>query len=73
MAPGGFSAGEDPDPGGPGPGADGIPKSPGSLRDIDLLKPAREALVAQKALSWLQGGYVFQDYQQRLYIRNFSG
>jgi integrase len=46
-------------------GQTGIPKSPGSLRDIDLLEPAREALVAQKALSWLQGGYVFQDYQQR--------
>jgi len=46
-------------------GRTGIPKSPGSLRDIDLLEPAREALVAQKALSWLLGGYVFQDYQQR--------
>jgi integrase len=46
-------------------GRTGIPKSPGSLRDIDLLEPAREALVAQKALTWLLGGYVFQDYQQR--------
>ena len=43
----------------------GIPKSPGSLRDIDLLEPAREALVAQKALSWMLGDYVFVDSQQR--------
>ncbi len=46
-------------------GQTGIPKSPGSLRDIDLLEPAREALVAQKALSWLLGDYVFVDPQQR--------
>jgi integrase len=46
-------------------GQTGIPKSPGSLRDIDLLEPAREALMAQKALSWLLGGYVFVDRQQR--------
>jgi integrase len=46
-------------------GQTGIPKSPGSLRDIDLLEPAREALVAQKALSWLLGDYVFLDPQQR--------
>ena len=46
-------------------GQTGIPKSPGSLRDIDLLEPVREALVAQKALSWLLGDYVFLDHQQR--------
>jgi integrase len=43
----------------------GIPKSPGSLRDIDLLEPARAALVAQKALSWMLGDYVLVDSQQR--------
>jgi integrase len=42
-----------------------IPKSPGSLRDIDLLEPAREALVAQKASSWLLGDYVFLDGKQQ--------
>ena len=46
-------------------GQTGIPKSPGSLRDIDLLPPAREALMAQKALSWLLGGYVFLDAKQQ--------
>lgn len=46
-------------------GRTGIPKSPGRLRDFDLLEPAREALVAQKALSWLLGDYVFLDPQQR--------
>jgi integrase len=43
----------------------GIPKSPGSLRDIDLLELAREALVAQKALSWLLGGLRLHGPQQR--------
>ncbi len=46
-------------------GQTGIPKSPGSLRDIDLLEPAQEALMAQKALSWMLGNYVFVDSQQR--------
>jgi integrase len=43
----------------------GIPKSAGSLRDIDMLPPTAEALTAQKALSWLLGGYVFLDDKQR--------
>jgi integrase len=30
-----------------------------------MLEPAREALVAQKALSWMLGDYVFVDSQQR--------
>jgi integrase len=46
-------------------GLTGIPKAAGSLRDIDLLPPTREALTAQKALSWLSGGYVFLDAKQQ--------
>jgi hypothetical protein len=41
------------------------PAPSGSLRDIDLLEPVREALLAQKALSWLLGGYVFLDGKQQ--------
>jgi len=43
----------------------GIPKSAGSLRDIDLLPPVERALTSQKALSWLIGDLVFLDTQQR--------
>ena len=43
----------------------GIPKSAGSIRDLDMLPPVREALAAQKALSWLLGDYVFLDSQQK--------
>ncbi len=43
----------------------GIPKAAGSLRDIDMLPPVREALIAQKASSWLLGGYVFLDGKQK--------
>ncbi len=46
-------------------GQTGIPKSAGSLRDIDLLPPVRQALTAQKALSSLVGDYVFLDEAQR--------
>jgi integrase len=46
-------------------GQTGIPKAAGSLRDIDMLPPVREALTAQKALSWLLGGYVFLDAKQQ--------
>jgi integrase len=46
-------------------GQTGIPKASGSLRDIDLLPPVREALLAQKALSWLLGGFVFLDAKQQ--------
>jgi integrase len=46
-------------------GQTGIPKAAGSLRDIDLLPPVREALVAQKAISWLLGSYVFVDVKQQ--------
>jgi integrase len=46
-------------------GLTGIPKAAGSLRDIDLLPPVREALTAQKAMSWLLGGYVFVDAKQQ--------
>ena len=42
-------------------GQTGIPKSAGSLRDIDMLAPVREGLTAQKANSWLLGGHVFLD------------
>jgi integrase len=41
-------------------GVCGIPKGGGSLRDIDLLFPVKEALTAQKALSWPLEGYVFK-------------
>jgi integrase len=43
----------------------GIPKSAGSLRDIDMLSPVAKALTAQKAISWLLGSYVFLDDKQR--------
>jgi len=43
----------------------GIPKSAGSIRDLDMLPPVREAMAAQKALSWLLGDDVFGDGQQR--------
>jgi integrase len=33
-----------------------IPKTTGSLRDIDMLPPVLQALMEQKALSWLLGG-----------------
>ena len=46
-------------------GQTGIPKSAGSLRDIDMLAPVREALIAQKASSWLLGGLVFLDRKQQ--------
>ena len=46
-------------------GQTGIPKAAGSLRDIDMLPPVREALTAQKAHSWLLGGYVFLDGKQQ--------
>ena len=46
-------------------GQTGIPKAAGSLRDIDMLPPVREALTAQKASSWLLGGYVFLDGKQQ--------
>jgi len=42
-----------------------IPKSAGSLRDIDMLHPVRQALTEQKALSWLLGGFVFLDGKQQ--------
>ncbi len=46
-------------------GQTGIPKAAGSLRDIDMLPPVREALTAQKGNSWLLGGYVFLDGKQQ--------
>lgn len=46
-------------------GQTGIPKTAGSLRDIDMLPPVREALTAQKASSWLLGGYLFLDGKQQ--------
>lgn len=42
-----------------------IPKSTGSLRDIDMLPPVRQALLEQKALTWFLGGYVFLDANQK--------
>jgi integrase len=42
-----------------------IPKTTGSLRDIDMLPPVRQALTEQKALSWLLGGFVFLDVKQQ--------
>jgi integrase len=42
-----------------------IPKSAGSLRDIDMLPPVRQALMEQKAMSWLLGGFVFLDAKQQ--------
>jgi integrase len=42
-----------------------IPKTTGSLRDIDMLPPVRQALMEQKALSWLLGGFVFLDAKQQ--------
>ena len=46
-------------------GQTGIPKSAGSLRDIDMLPPAKEALTTQKSLSWLLGDLVFVDGKQQ--------
>jgi integrase len=46
-------------------GQTGIPKSSGSLRDIDMLPPVKEALTAQKSLSWLLGDLVFVDGKQQ--------
>jgi len=46
-------------------GQTGIPKSAGSLRDIDMLPPVRQALMEQKAISWLLGGFVFLDAKQQ--------
>ncbi len=43
----------------------GIPKSAGSIRDVDMLPPVHDALVAQKALSWLLGDYVFLGDRQK--------
>jgi integrase len=42
----------------------GIPKSADSIRDLDMLPPVHEALVAQKAMSWLLGDYVFVGSKQ---------
>ena len=42
-----------------------IPKSAGSIRDLDMLPPVRQALVAQKALSRLLGDYVFLGKKQQ--------
>jgi integrase len=48
-------------------GRTGIPKSAGSIRNVDMLPPVKEALVGQNALSWLPGDYVFLgDKQQPL-------
>src|SRR5208337_1144835 len=41
------------------------PRAAGSLRDIDMLPPVREALTAQKPSSWLLGDYVFLDGKQQ--------
>jgi integrase len=46
-------------------GQTGIPKAARSLRDIDMLPPVKDALAAQKALSWLLGGYVFLGGKQQ--------
>jgi len=46
-------------------GQTGIPKSAGSLRDIDMLPPVRQALMEQKAISWLLGGFVFLDAKKK--------
>jgi len=46
-------------------GQTGIPKSSGSLRDIDVLEPVHQALLAQKAFSWMVGTYVFLDRKQK--------
>ncbi|MGO9577894.1 MAG: tyrosine-type recombinase/integrase [Desulfobaccales bacterium] len=46
-------------------GLTGIPKSTGSIRDLNMLPPVHEALVAQKALSWLLGDYVFLGGKQK--------
>ncbi len=46
-------------------GQTGIPKSAGSLRDIDLLNPAGRALLVQKAVSWLLGDLGFLDDKPR--------
>jgi len=46
-------------------GQTGIPKSSGSLRDIDVLEPVQQALLAQKAVSWMVGTYVFLDRNQK--------
>jgi integrase len=46
-------------------GQTGIPKSSGSLRDIDMLPPVEEALTDQKAVSWLVGDLVFVDGKQK--------
>jgi len=46
-------------------GQTGIPKSSGSLRDIDVLEPVHQALLAQKAVSWMVGTYVFLDRKQK--------
>ena len=46
-------------------GRTGIPKSAGSLRDLDMLPPVGQALSNQKAISWLVGREVFLDEQQR--------
>lgn len=52
-------------------GLTGIPKSAGSLRDIDMLPPVRQALQEQKALSSLVGDYVFLDEHQRPLDQDF--
>lgn len=46
-------------------GQTGIPKRAGSLPDIDMLTPVREALTAQQASSCLLGGLVFLDGKQQ--------
>jgi len=46
-------------------GQTGIPKNAGSLREFDLLDPARRALLVQKAISWLVGDLGFLDDKQR--------
>jgi integrase len=44
---------------------EGLPKTDGSVRDIDLLDPVQEALRRHRAETWLRGDYVFLNQEGR--------
>jgi integrase len=44
---------------------EGLPKTDGSVRDLDLLEPVVEALRRHRAETWLRGDYVFLNQEGR--------
>jgi integrase len=44
---------------------EGLPKTDGSVRDVDMLAPVYEALRRHRAATWLRGDYVFLNQEGR--------